>query len=133
MRAAESGGPSAVVAAGDEETRILLRGLLRLHHVRVEGEARNASVALELLRRVRPSLLVLDVDLADGGFEKLLAGARAQLPGLRIVLVAPSSRPPPALPDGPAPDVTLLRPFRIRAFAEAIAPSAGGAPPGPPP
>lgn len=121
---------SAVVAAGDEETRVLLRGLLRLHHFTVEGEAEGAMQALELLRTHRPGLLVADVNLAEGSPAALIADARAILPKLRVILVAPASRPPPVM--GVAhqgPDVVLLRPFRIRQFAEAILPSTSGATP----
>jgi len=111
-----------VVVAGDEETRVLLRGLLRLHHFRVDGEADGVSQALELLRRHHPSLVVVDVNLAEGTAHALLAEARKIVPLVRIILVAPASRPP-AASGGPEPDVTLLRPFRIRQFAEALTPS----------
>jgi hypothetical protein len=36
------------------------------------------------------------------------------------VLVAPASRSPALPAGGPAPDVVLLRPFRIRQFADAL-------------
>ncbi|HTW55197.1 MAG TPA: hypothetical protein VMG36_01960 [Thermoplasmata archaeon] len=113
--------PSAVVAAGDEETRVLLRGLLRLHHFRVDGEAEGAPQALDLIRTHHPGLLISDVNLATGSPATLVADARAIDRSLRIVLVAPASRPPPAM-GVQGPDVVLLRPFRIRQFAEAIAP-----------
>ena len=114
---------SAVVAAGDEETRVLLRGLLRLHHYRVEGEAEGATQCLELIREHRPSLLVADVNLAEGSSTSLVAEARRTEPQLRVILVAPASRPPPPPANG-GPDVVLLRPFRIRQFAEALLPVA---------
>lgn len=124
--------PSAVVAAGDEETRVLLRGLLRLHHFRVDGEADGAPQALELIRTHHPGLLISDVNLATGSPAALVADARAIDRNLRIVLVAPSSRPPPVMGvGGQGPDVVLLRPFRIRQFAEAIA-APSPAPPSPP-
>ena len=132
----DSEGPSsatAVVVAGDEETRVLLRGLLRLHHFRVDGEAEGAAHALELLRDHRPSLMVADVNLAEGSPSTLVADARAILPQLRVILVAPASRPPPPAPDAAhRPDVVLLRPFRIRQFAEALAPGTGSGTPSPP-
>ncbi len=112
---------SAVVAAGDEETRVLLRGLLRLHHYRVEGEAEGATQCLELIREHRPSLLVADVNLAEGSSSALVAEARRASPELRVILVAPASRPPTPAANG-GPDVVLLRPFRIRQFAEALLP-----------
>jgi DNA-binding NarL/FixJ family response regulator len=114
---------TAIVVAGDEETRVLLRGLLRLHHFRVDGEAEGASHALELLRDHRPALLVADVNLAEGSSLSLVADARGILPKLRVILVAPASRPPaPASDPSHRPDVVLLRPFRIRQFAEALLP-----------
>jgi DNA-binding NarL/FixJ family response regulator len=117
---------AAIVVAGDEETRVLLRGLLRLHHFRVDGEAEGATHALELLRDHRPQLLVADVNLAEGSPSSLIGDARTILPQLRVILVAPASRPPTPPPDGSQrPDVVLLRPFRIRQFAEALNP--GGA------
>ncbi len=116
---------TAIVVAGDEETRVLLRGLLRLHHFRIEGEAEGATHALELVRDRRPSIMVADVSLAEGSFGTLVADARAIHPPLRVILVAPASRPPPS-PADPArrADVVLLRPFRIRQFADALSPPA---------
>ena len=102
---------------------MLLRGLLRLHHFRVDGEAEGAPQALELIRTHHPGLLISDVNLATGSPAALVADARAIDRSLRIVLVAPASRPPPVMGvQGQGPDVVLLRPFRIRQFAEAIAP-----------
>ena len=129
MNVADAVASTAIVVAGDEETRVLLRGLLRLHHFRVEGEAEGATHALELVRDRRPALMVADVNLAEGSPTTLVADARAIRPGLRVILVAPASRPPSPPPD-PAhrPDVVLLRPFRIRQFAEALLPPSGGGP-----
>jgi DNA-binding NtrC family response regulator len=118
------GGPAsnAIVVAGDEETRVLLRGLLRLHHFRVDGEAEGLSPAIELIGLHHPSLLVVDASLAEGSVGPLIGQARNLVPGVRVILVAPASRPP-NLPPDPAqhPDALLLRPFRIRQFAEALA------------
>jgi DNA-binding NarL/FixJ family response regulator len=127
LNASDAVAPTAIVVAGDEETRVLLRGLLRLHHFRVEGEAEGATHALELIRDRHPSLMVADVNLAEGSPTSLVAEARALRPGLRVILVAPASRPPSPTPDAAhRPDVVLLRPFRIRQFAEALLPSAAG-------
>jgi DNA-binding NarL/FixJ family response regulator len=125
---------AAIVVAGDEETRVLLRGLLRLHHFRVDGEAEGATHALELLRDHQPQLMVADVNLAEGTPTTLIQSARAIQPQLRVILVAPASRPPAPAPDvAQRPDVVLLRPFRIRQFAEALTPLArAGAPSGAP-
>lgn len=123
---------SAVVIAGDEETRVLLRGLLRLHHFRVDGEAEGASQGLELVREHHPNLVVADVNLAEGSPTVLVSEMRKFDRGIRVVLVAPASRPPvTASAEDGGPNVVLLRPFRIRQFAEALIPSSPnpGAPP----
>jgi DNA-binding NtrC family response regulator len=124
---------TAIVVAGDEETRVLLRGLLRLHHFRVDGEAEGSTHALELIRAHHPALLVVDANLAEGSTTPLVAQARSLVSGLRVILVAPASRPP-TLPADPhqRPDVVLLRPFRIRQFADALSPANGGGAASPP-
>jgi DNA-binding response OmpR family regulator len=115
--------PSAIVVAGEEETRVLLRGLLRLHHFRVDGEAEGVTPAVELIRIHRPTLLVVDATLAEGSANPLVGQARALVPGIRVILVAPASRPPnPPADTVQRPDAVLLRPFRIRQFAEALSP-----------
>lgn len=124
MHANEVPPPGALVVAADEELRILFRGLLQLQHVRVDAEAEGVTEALRLIRDHRPRLVVADSQLADGTPAELLGKARAIDPCLRLVLVAPSSRPPPATEKERAPDVLLLRPFRIQQFADAVAPRA---------
>ncbi len=112
---------------------MLLRGLLRLHHFRVDGEAEGSTHALELIRLHRPTLLVVDANLAEGSSTPLVAQARALVAGLRVILVAPASRPPTLSTDpSQRPDVVLLRPFRIRQFADALSPPNGTAAPGSP-
>src|SRR5467141_5406080 len=89
--------PAAVVVAGDEETRVLLRGLLRLHHFRVVGEAEGEGRALDIVREQRPNVLVVDVNLAEGSYSALVVEARASAPDLWVVLVAPAARPEPPI------------------------------------
>lgn len=122
MRATQASPAAALVVAADEEMRILLRGLLQLHRVRVDAEAEGMTEALRLLREHRPNLVVTDSHLSEGSVAELVAGARSLVPGIRVVLVAPASRPPPTLGQQSAPDVLLLKPFRIQQFADAIAP-----------
>lgn len=118
---AEGGDPApgALVVAGEEETRVLLRGLLRLHRFRILGEAESGPRALTLLQEQRPTTLVIDTVLSDGDAVELADAAKRQRPETRVVLVARGQRP--AIPAGAhEPDAVLLRPFRIHDFAEAI-------------
>jgi DNA-binding NarL/FixJ family response regulator len=111
---------TAIVVAGDEETRVLLRGLLRLHRYRVVAEADTARLGAELVKSHRPQILIADAILAHGELGELVAQSRSAVEGIRVVLVAPATRAPPLPPGVQAPDVVLLRPFRIRQFAEAL-------------
>lgn len=116
--------PAAIIVSGDEETRVLLRSLLQLFQVRVDGEAEAATKAIELLRVHRSTLAVVDANLTEAGLIPLFSQARSRVPGIRIVLVAPTARPPNLPNEAPQqPDVVLLRPFRIRQFADALVPN----------
>ncbi len=120
--AREAGAPSAVVVAGEEQTRVLFRGLLRLNGMRIVGEADGAAPAVEIVRQQRPDLLVADSVLAQGTVEEIIREGRRARPSLRVVLITPSSRPAVALAQDASADAVLVRPFRIREFTEALAP-----------
>jgi DNA-binding NarL/FixJ family response regulator len=120
---------TALVVAGDEETRVLLRGLLRLHHYRVVGEAEGAHQAIDLLRQTSPGVVVSDVNLVDGTFTDVLDVAKAAVPPPRMILVVPSTRPHAASDSLTRPDAVLQRPFRIRQFADALEGTVATTPP----
>lgn len=125
---ARTEGASAIVVAGDEETRVLLRGLLRLHHYRVIGEAEGSTEGTELLRTHPPSVMVVDAALAEGSFPVLIREARLLRPEMRVVLVTPTPvRPGDGTPKGAdGPDATVTRPFRLADFLTALRGSAPG-------
>jgi DNA-binding NarL/FixJ family response regulator len=119
---------SAVVVAGPEETRVLLRGLLRLHHYRIVGEADGTTQGSALIGQSSPSVLVLDANVNEGSSVELVQECKRRWPGVRVVLVQHGT--PPQIPEGGgSPDIVLKRPFRIQEFAAALA----GSPHGPPP
>jgi len=124
--------PTAVVVAGDETTRNLLQGLLRLHNFWVEGEAAGEAEALVLVSAHLPTLLLLDDRLSDGRWPDLVRRSRGVVAGLRAILIAPAAHPP-SIPDDPAerPDAILLRPFRFGEFADALVPADRPGPPRP--
>jgi DNA-binding NarL/FixJ family response regulator len=113
----ESTTPTALVVAGDEETRVLLRGLLRLHHCRVVGEAEGMSQALDMIAAHHPQILVADAVLAEGSLEAFLRSVGALTSRPRTIVVTPPDRD---MPETPRPDAILHRPFRIREFAQAL-------------
>jgi DNA-binding NarL/FixJ family response regulator len=123
-----------VVVAGDDQTRVLFRGLLRLHHFQVVGETGGSTEGDELVRRFQPAVLVADVSLSEGSLASLVPAARARSPGTRIIIVQPTGRPSTFV-DAQAPDAMLTRPFRVKDFVDAISAvqAAGSSPvrPGP--
>jgi response regulator of citrate/malate metabolism len=101
---------------------MLLRGLLRIQRIAVDGDAEGTQQAMELVRRHHPTLIVVDVHLAEGNPFTLISAARTLLPELKVILVAAASDPPNLRANTKyQPDAVLLRPFRIQQFAEALA------------
>jgi len=113
--------PTAIVVAKATEDRILLRALLRLHHVPAEAEADGATQALKLLRERRITHMVLDSALSDGTAASLIAECRALSPDVQIILLTHGTDHVPESPGLPGPPVVrLVRPFRFQDFAEAL-------------
>ncbi len=110
-----------MVIAGEDDTRILLRGLVRLHRFRIVGEATGVSDTLTLLRSELPTTLIVDAKLSEGSAEELIRMAKQRFPSVRLVLVLHGSSPW-QFQDGEGPDAVLERPFRIREFAAALLP-----------
>ncbi|MCI4350869.1 MAG: hypothetical protein L3K15_05090 [Thermoplasmata archaeon] len=127
------GRPTAVVVAGDEETRLLLRGLLRLHHVQVLGEAAGSTHGVSLLKTHRPSLLIADASLAEGSIATLVAQAREASRPIRVILLTTDRRRPVPETGGARPDVVLTRPFHLREFADVLSTSLDALTTGAPP
>jgi DNA-binding NarL/FixJ family response regulator len=110
---------SAVIVAGNEETRVLLRGLVRLQHFHVVGEADGSTEGLALIRQHRPTLVLIDTGLVEGSAAALIQAAHALLPAARLVVVGPLD--PQGGPAPQAESITYLhKPFRIAEFAQAI-------------
>jgi DNA-binding NarL/FixJ family response regulator len=131
---APSSSLTAIVAARDEETRILLRGLLRLRHFRILGEAEGSTHGAELLKSQQPGVLVVDANLAEGSSATLIREARQASPHTRVILVGPPAKGghSPAPATAAEPDVTLPRPFGIAQFEAAVRPAElNAAPPTP--
>lgn len=117
----ESPNIEAVIVGGNDETRLLLRGLLRLHHYRVRGEAPSAEGLDPIDGHVDGRVLIL---VADGDNEEWpleLSTARDRQPGLLPLLVVPESSPNLELRARAAGCRGILnRPFAIRDLISAV-------------
>ena len=78
----------AVVVEDNHVARTLLRGLLRKHGFDVEGEATGAAQAREVAARLKPDLVCLDIVLPDGDGIDVLQLLKADLPGIRVLMVS---------------------------------------------
>ncbi|HYB79216.1 MAG TPA: hypothetical protein VEG66_05600 [Thermoplasmata archaeon] len=123
-----SGAP-AIVLGGSEDTRLLLRGLLRLHRHRVLLEAPTREAVDRLPPSAEVKILVLDAgtDKADVWANELSSLLRVRS-DLRALVILPSSDPGLETRARQAgARAVLVRPFAIRDFVEAV--DSIGAPP----
>lgn len=83
---------SVVVLGGSEETRLLLRGLLRLHRHQViaEGATVEALARLPAASLQSSLVLVVDVNLDEGGWGESMERVFREHPLARGVLLSPS-------------------------------------------
>jgi DNA-binding NtrC family response regulator len=108
--------------AGNEETREVLRALLRLHHHRVRAEGRGTADAQRLLKSGFKGVLFVDAELSDGSWVDILQSARESEPSVPTVLVSPfygAEFEEKAHKLGVG--AILLRPFEIPELLDAIA------------
>lgn len=124
---------SVVVVGGSTETRLLLRGLLRLHRHHVVGEGETLDAVANLPTEGPDRVVVLDVDLDDPKWSTAISKLHRAYPGLRIVLLVPS-RSPRLEERARGFGVTALvpRPFAVHEFIDAVV-GDGGAASDPPP
>lgn len=113
--------PSAIVLASDEETRVLLRGLLRLNHYRVIAESDDPRQIADLVATQRPQLLVADTGPMQTPVHELLQKTRSSVTDLRIVVVTGAGKAGLSSGGIREADAVLVRPFRVSQFAEAVA------------
>lgn len=112
----------AVVLSANEDTRLLLRGLLRLNRHPVVFEGRAAEELDGVPPGEGPRILLLDGDAVPGGWESAIRVALAREPSLRVILLTPDRSPALAARAREAGARTVLvRPFAIAEFIEALA------------
>jgi CheY-like chemotaxis protein len=116
-----AGNVPAVLLVSDADTRLLLKGLLRLHRHPVTAEM-SAIDELEALPPVpQPTILLVESDPAAGGWEAEVPLALRRHPLLRPVVIA-SERSPEIERRARAIGVRAIiaRPFSIRELTGAI-------------
>jgi AmiR/NasT family two-component response regulator len=110
-----------VIVGGSDETRLLLRGLLRLHHHRVRGEAATAEGLEPVESPAETRVLILVIEGEGEEWPLELASARDRQPGLRALLIVPESTPQlESRARAAGVHGILNRPFAIRDLIAAV-------------
>ena len=84
---------SIVIAYDNDMMRSILRGMLRNQEYDVVGEARNGSVAVEIVGRLKPDIVCMDVMMPEKNGITALAEIKAAQPNVEIIMVTSSSDP----------------------------------------
>jgi hypothetical protein len=125
------------IIGGSEETRLLLRGLVRLHRHRVVFEGSGPVGLRDLPAEPLGLVVLLDADVESAEWAEPIRRALRSFPGRRAILISPTRSP---RIEGRAKElgfaVLLRRPFAVHELVEAISPPpvpATSAPPAPTP
>ncbi len=84
---------SIVIADDNDMMRSILRGMLRNQEYDVVGEARNGSVAVEVVGRLKPDIVCMDVMMPEKNGIAALTEIKAAQPNIEIIMVTSSSDP----------------------------------------
>ena len=123
---------NVAVVGGTEDTRLLLRGLLRLHRHRVIGECGQVDFPRILPADGAPLVLLMDVDLDDAAWAEAIRETLRQRPHVRGILISP--RQTKRLEEQARSlgiETLLLRPFAVRELLDAMDRAAPGTAPPP--
>ena len=85
--------PSTQIVIVDDSAplRTLLKQVLKNAKFNVVGEAATARSALELIERLSPDIVCLDIELPDGNGLELLTEIRSRSPQSRVIMVTGDS------------------------------------------
>ena len=115
------------IAGGTDETRLLLRGLVRLHHHRVVAEGFGPETLEELPKDSAATVVLIDADLDDARWAETVRRCAESRPGTRIVLLTASRSPQvEARARGLGVVALLHRPFAVHELVAVIEPPTSG-------
>lgn len=122
------GGPTGMkhvaIAGGTDETRLLLRGLVRLHHHRVVAEGFGPETLAEIPKDGGDPVVLIDADLEDAKWSEPVRQFTKAFPSARVVLLTASRSPQVESQARSLGVATLLhRPFAVHELVEAIEPA----------
>ncbi len=94
MSAKDLKGVSVVIADDNDTTRAMLRGILRQEGLDVIGEAKDGPGAVNMVRKLVPTILCLDVNMPNGSGIDALGEIKGASPTTRVLMVTGSTDRP---------------------------------------
>lgn len=83
-----SGNRSIMVVDDDSLMREMLKAILRSEYYEVVGEAANGEDAIALCAKLKPGLVLLDINMPKMGGLQALAAIRQTQPDVKIILIS---------------------------------------------
>jgi len=84
---------SVIIADDNDMMRSILRGMLRGEEYDVIGEARNGLSAVEMIERLKPDIVCMDVVMPEKNGVEALCEIKARLPEIEVIMVTSNSDP----------------------------------------
>ena len=82
--------PKILIVDDNDLIRTLLRGILRAEECEIIGEARNGTLALELIEKSKPDIVLLDVLMPEMDGLETLQNIKQQYPEIIVVMITGS-------------------------------------------
>ena len=79
--------PKIIIVDDNDLIRTLLRGILRAEDCEIIGEARNGTLALELIEKSKPDIVLLDVLMPEMDGLETLQNIKQQYPEIIVVMI----------------------------------------------
>lgn len=80
--------PRILIVDDNDLMRTLLRGILRKEEYEIVGEAKNGAAALDLVERLRPDIVCMDVMMPQMDGIEALQAIKAAHPEVRVVMIS---------------------------------------------
>jgi two-component system chemotaxis response regulator CheY len=84
---------SIVIVDDNDMMRSLLRGMLRGEEYDVVGEARNGLAAVDMVERLKPDIVCMDVVMPEKNGIEALCEIKARQPETEVVMVTGNADP----------------------------------------
>lgn len=84
---------SVVIVDDNDMMRTILRSILRGEEYDVVGEARNGALAVEIVERMKPDIVCMDVLMPEKNGLEAMAEIKQTLPDTEFIMITGSADP----------------------------------------